>query len=429
MTKFKLSTSTALALILSSTAVFADVTPEDVWQSWQDAAASMGQKVTAASADRVGDALVVKGVMVAMSGAAGSTVSFDTISFKDNGDGTVGIVLPDSYPVTIIIPEKGSDTGQTDLTINVAMPGAAITASGTPEALSYKTDAPTVTVSLGKVEPADGSTVDATAEVKLTGVTGNYAVEGAESGKKITEDFAAKTFDLKVKGSDPKTSSVFDMSTSIADFGGKFAVDGMNGDMTDLSAALKAGFAVDGGFSYGATSFEVNATNAGKPTKIAGSFGGGDLAITMDASKFHYASGSKATSVTVISPEIPIPDLTVGFGELAFDLLMPVAKSDTPAPFAFLTKIIDLKVSDAVWGLVDPTGGLPHDPATLILDTKGTATMTKDIMADAASVESGSNQPPGLLNSLDLNQLDLQPIQLGGSTVNNLEHEHHLEDR
>ena len=409
MTKWKLAGSTALVLIMSSAASFADVTPEDVWQAWQDGAAAMGQKVTADSATRDGDALVVKGVKIAMDGTTGGTAAFDTISFKDNGDGTVGIVLPDSYPVTVVAPEKGSDTGKTDLTINVAMPGATITASGTPDALSYKTDAPEVTIALGDIKPADGSKVDATAELKLTGVTGTYLVEGAESGKKLTEDFAAKSFDLKVKGTDPKTQSAFDMSASIADFGGKVAIDGMpGGTITDLNAALKAGFAVDGGFKYGATSFDINANDAGKPTKVAGSLGGGDLAITMDASKLHYASGSKAVSLTINSPDIPVPDLTVGLGEAAFDLLMPVAKSDSSADFALLTKIVDLKVSDAIWGMIDPTAALPHDPATLIIDTKGTATMTKDIMAEANAVEGGNDAPPGMLNSLNLNQFDLK---------------------
>ncbi|MEO7382211.1 MAG: DUF2125 domain-containing protein [Paracoccaceae bacterium] len=406
--KWKLTTGTAIALLLTSTAVFADVTPEDVWQAWQDAAGSMGQKVTADSANRDGDALVVKGISIAFDGDKGGTATFDTVSFVDNGDGTVGIVFPDSYPVTLSVPPSGSDTGPTAVNLTANMPGATITASGTPEAISYKTDAPEIGVTLDSVKPADGSVVDASADVKLTGATGTYLVEGAESGKKITEDFSAKSLDIKIKGADATRASAFDMTASIADFGGKIAVDGISGDMTDLNAALKAGFAFDGSFTHGATSFDINATDAGKPTKIAGSFGSGDLAVTLDANKLHYASGSKTASVTITSPEIPVPDLTLGFGELAFDLLMPVAKSDTPADFAFVTKIIDLKVSDAVWALIDPTGGIPHDPATLIFDTKGTATITKDIMTDAANVEAGNDAPPGLLNSLDLNQLDLK---------------------
>ena len=410
MTKWKLTTSTAIALILSSCAVFANVTPEEVWQSWQDAAAAMGQKVTAESATRDGDTLVVSGISMAMAkGGSGGSASIETISFTDNGDGTVDIVLPDSYPVKMTIPPSGTETTPTELKMDVAMAGASITASGTPEAVSYQTDAPEIRMTLDAINGADAEAVNATATLKMTGVAATYLVEGAESGKKITEDFAAKSFDLKIKGSDKATQSEFDMTASLADFGGKFVIDGMpGGAMTDLATALKAGFAMDGSFSYGATSFDINASDAGKPTRIAGTLGGGDVAITMDATKLHYGSGSKAVSLTINSPDIPIPDLTVGFGETAFDLLMPVAKSATPAPFGLVAKIIDLKVSDAIWGMIDPTGGLPHDPATLIVDTRGTVTLTKDLMTDAAAMESGSTEPPGEINSLDLTQLNLK---------------------
>ncbi len=408
MTKWKLAGSTALVLVMGSVASFADVTPEDVWKAWQDGATAMGQKVTAGSTTRDGDALVVKGISIVFAGDKGGTASFDTVSFKDNGDGTVGIVFPDSSPVKMSVPPSGSETGPTEIALTLGLAGAAITASGTPEAISYKTDAPEIGLKLDSVKPADGSVVDAAADIKLTGVTGTYAIEGAESGKKITEDFAAKSFDLKVKGTDAKGGSPFDVTASIADFAGKFAVDGINGDMSDLNAALKAGFALDGGFTYGATAFDLNASTDGKPTKIAGSLGGGDLTLAMDASKLHYSSGSKAVSLTINSPDIPVPDLTVGLGEAAFDLLMPVAKSDSSADFALLTKIVDLKVSDAIWSMIDPTAALPHDPATLIIDTTGTATMTKDIMAEANAVQSGNDAPPGMLNSLNLNQFDLK---------------------
>ena len=408
MTKWKLAGGTAAALLMGSSALWADVTPAEVWQGWQDAATAMGQTVTADSEDEDGDSLVIKGITVATTGdTSGASAKFDTITLTDNGDGTVGIIMPDSYPITITPPAEGNDDGPKEVTLNVSMPGAKITASGTPEAISYATDAPQFTMTLAPMTKADGTPIDATVEVKMTGTTGSYLVEGAESGKKITEDFAAKSLDLKVKGSDPDTQSDFDMTLSLADFGGKFAIDGMpSGEMTDLAAALKAGFALDGSWTYGATAFDVNAMDAGKPTAIKGTFGGGDGAIAMDATKLRYAAGGKALSVTINSPDIPIPDLTVELGESAFDLLMPVAKSDTPADFTLLTKIIDLKVSEAIWGMIDPTAALPHDPATLIVDTKGTVTLTQDIMTDAAGMENG--EPPGMLNSLDLTELDVK---------------------
>ena len=78
-------------------------------------------------------------------------------------------------------------------------------------------------------------------------------------------------------------------------------------------------------------------------------------------------------------------------------------KSDTPQDFAFLTKVVDFTVSDDVWGLFDPAGMLARDPATLILDVKGTGLWTKDIMDPEVQMEGA--EPPGELHSLDLTQV------------------------
>ena len=60
--------------------------------------------------------------------------------------------------------------------------------------------------------------------------------------------------------------------------------------------------------------------------------------------------------------------------------------------------------------MADPGKALKHDPATLIIETKGQATMTRDIFADATALEGGSTAAPGLLNALDLTKLSLKAL-------------------
>ncbi len=93
----------------------------------------------------------------------------------------------------------------------------------------------------------------------------------------------------------------------------------------------------------------------------------------------------------------------VGFAETALNVLIPASKSDTPQDFAFLTKVVDLTISDDVWGLFDPAATLSREPATFILDTKGTGRWLQDIMDPEVQME--GVEPPGELNSLDLTQL------------------------
>ena len=92
MTLRTLTRGSAFLLILMASPLMAAVTPEQVWQGWQDASAAMGNKVSADSATRDGDSLVVKNVKIG--DATTGMASLGTIRLKDNGDGTVAILLP-----------------------------------------------------------------------------------------------------------------------------------------------------------------------------------------------------------------------------------------------------------------------------------------------------------------------------------------------
>ncbi|MEO8243183.1 MAG: DUF2125 domain-containing protein [bacterium] len=507
------SSLTAAAFILSSQAVWADVTPDEVWQNWQGMAAGQGTTITAASTETNGDTLVVKGVVVTMTGTGGNdTISIDELRFTDKGDGTVAIVLPDSYPIQLHTAAAKDVEGAkpVDLTLNVSMPGANITASGVPQSLSYATEMPVFEVSADTNQGEGDAAMHVVANAKLTGVKGNYLVEAGESGTNMTEDFASKTLAVTVKTTGAKPGSDVDVTLSLADIAGKAELTGMPATgADDFEAALKSGMTLDASASYGIGSLDVTGEDAGAPMKVAGTLGGGGFALALDANKFHYDAtgksvalnvagtdgsngeaftltaalsdlsskidiqganwsakdssdfpaalkagltvaggsglgassfdfaggasgqetrmklslggadtgfsldaskmhfnlGSKALSVNIASPEIPVPDLSADLSELAVDLAMPVAKSTLPAPFTVLAKVVDFKVADSLWAMVDPAGSLPHDPATLIIDTKGSATLTKDLMTEATAMEGGSSDSPGLLNTLDIPQI------------------------
>lgn len=408
MTLRALAGSSAIALLMTSSAGLADVTPEQVWQGWQDATAAMGNKVSAESATREGDTLVVSNISIGGGAKDQPTVTIGKMSFTDKGDGTVAVVLPDSYPLTISVPPTEVDAKPTTIKLDVAMPGASIIASGTPEAINYKTDAPEVSIKLGSIDGTDAQKVNATGEIRLTGLAGTYVTEPGDL-QTLTEDFSLKALNAAVSGSDQASNSEFTLTANLADIVAKAAIKSPKGsDMADLQGALAKGATMDVGFTYGATSFDVNATDAGKPTQISGSLGGGSLAMAMDAARLDYSTDSKTVALKIASPDIPIPDAAVNWGQAAFHLLMPVSKSDTPADFALMLNLTDLSVADGIWAMIDPTGGLKHDPATLVIDTKGKVTLTKDLLTDATGLENA--EPPGQLNAFDLTALTLRAL-------------------
>lgn len=406
MKHWKLAGSTAFIALMSGSGAFADVTAEDVWQNWQDMSASYGQTVVAASAERDGDALVATGVKISSS-KDGVIVdaNIDEITFTDNGDGTVEVTMSESYPIALTMPAGEEGGTPTNLTISVSQPGMLMTASGTPEATNYDFEAPTLTIKLEAIEGVDAAAVDATVEATMTAVVGKYLVEGAEAAKKVASEFSAQSMALTVVGEDKVAGSSMRIVGTFADLAGKTNGNFLAADMmADLPAALKAGFAADGTFSYGAMSLDFDVTDAKGPTKLVATGEGGDMTFALDAAKMNYGVGSKGISLTVSSPDIPFPNLKLGYSEAAFNMLMPVGTSAEPADFALLSKLVGFTISDEVWGMFDPAGNLPHDPATVIVDAKGKVKMTTDLF-DQAAMDALAEAPPGELHALDVTEI------------------------
>ncbi len=414
MAKFIFAGSTALALVFGASGAMAQVTAEEVWQSWKAMSASVGQTITTTSEARQGDTLVVEGLALAINDPSGLVAQsqIGTIRFRDTGTGTVEVTLPESYPVSMTIPPDGTASGgATTLKLTVSQPGMLMTAGGNATDTSYDFTAPTIGIDVTEVANAKGP-VNVKFDAKLAGVSGRYMMAGPVGAKKLDSSFAATS--AVFTGNGTEDASTFAVNVNIADLKGTTRGTFLGADMmANMAGALNAGFASDGGMSYGKTSFDVNVDDAGSQTKVTGTMDGGNIDFGLDKAQLTYAIGMKAADYTITGSAIPMPQVNLGFAEFAFNLLMPVSKSDTPQNFSYLTKIVDLKLSDDIWALFDPMGQLPRDPATLIIDTKGTARLTADIM-DPAATAAIQNAFPGELNSLDLTELRLK---LAGAEV------------
>ncbi len=152
MKTWQLAGSTAALAIIAATGAVADVTPEEVWQNWHDMASGYGQSVTTTGIKRDGDTLVVSGLTISMD-SEGETVSttIEELNFTDLGDGSVEITLSDSYPLTFKSAAVG-ETAASEAKFTIASPCMVMTASGTPDAVSYDIEAPSTTATLDSID-------------------------------------------------------------------------------------------------------------------------------------------------------------------------------------------------------------------------------------------------------------------------------------
>lgn len=401
---------TALVSTLAALPAFA-ITPEEVWKNWQDLSASYGQTVTTESVVQDGTDIVVTGLVIRQDDPTATVEGrLDQVTFADNGDGTVAITLSETFPMTMTVTEDGADPVTIGITLR--QPGMEILASGDVENAKYDFTAPEFSVALESIEGVDAEAVNLTAEATISNMTGSYLLAGPADRRTLDSTFAAESLNLTIAGKDTDptpaegeaaTPSEFNMALAMADLAGTTKGTILSAAMMqDFQAALASGFETQGGFSAGATTYDFSLTEPTGVTSMTGAGESSNITVAMGKDAFNYGGGAKNVTMTLNTPEIPFPDMKLSYAEAAFNLLLPVAPSEAPGDFAFLTKLVDLTISDELWGIFDPAAVLPRDPATIIIDTKGKARVTADI-TDAEAMASGV--PPGELHALDITEL------------------------
>jgi hypothetical protein len=125
----------------------------------------------------------------------------------------------------------------------------------------------------------------------------------------------------------------------------------------------------------------------------------------MGADGLAYNGSQNNMAITANVAGLPFPiDMSMVKG--AFNLSMPVSKSEDPQDFAFGITLGEFKMSDVIWSIFDPAGQLPRDPATMVVDLSGKAKLLVDFLDPDAAAQLASEQP-GEVQSLTVNKLQL----------------------
>lgn len=399
MQNWVLAGTTAAVVVIGGLSAQAQVTPEEVWQNWQMLGASYGQAIVSDSVSREGDTLVVRNMKILMD-QDGATVdgALEEVRFRDLGDGTVEITMSDSFPIQMKMPAEDGKTQELNLTIS--QPGLRMVAGGNAAETSYSLDGPSVGVAMQAIQ--EGVTL-ADTTLKLTAMTGNYQVASQGGVSALDSRLEVQNLSFTLRADD--AGNTVDVNGTLAGLQVKSSGNFLGvAAMENMAEALKAGFASTLDLGYGAGSFVFDVVDSGKPTRITATNETGHVKFDLNGQNLRYALGGTGVSMVMSGADIPFPELKINYGEASVDFLMPVVRSAEPADFGFLTRIVDLTVSDEIWGMIDPTATLPRDPATLVIDAKGTATLAVDLFDEAAMARLG-DAPPGTLNSLSIADL------------------------
>ena len=386
----------ALPFTLVAQAAWADLTPQDVWGDWRSYMEGMGYEI-AATETANGDTLAVSDISLsfAMPEAQGDiTMSLGTISFDQNSDGTVAIIMPDVMPITMT-GNGGLPNSDFSMEMTYTQSGQALTASGDPKAVTYLYTAQSFAMDLVQMM-AGGQDIgqqDIRMKVNGTDVSSTTTMTiGDMRGYEQSGSIANVAYDIFVKSieGDEGQGAIKGNIDGVSIAGtGTIPLEIVDG--ADVAAMLNAGFDITGtiGYAAGSSAFDIKDPQNGNYVMNSTSQGG-EIGVKMGADGLAYDVSQRGLNLSVVAEAMPVP-IDIQMAESGFNLAMPVSKSDEVQDFAFGIKMSDFTMSDFIWGMFDPSAQLPRDPATIVLDLTGKAKLLIDWMNPEAAAQMTGN--------------------------------------
>ena len=415
----------ASALAASSGSALADVSPQDVYDSWGDYFASFGYSLDAEPLYRGGNITLPTLNLVfeipagtTPGSASGGTVTMTVadIQLNDNGDGTVEVLFPANTPV--VVSGEGIEGENFTFKADFLSENYKTIVSGTPDVMTYTMAADSIGLAAVSFEGDDGlKQVPGKIGFSMTGAKGTSVMDSSKGGFAITQDFTAETlkYDVDinmVEGDNPGYLIWNGLINDVASTSDMTLPEEF--DMNDMAAAMKAGYAVRGSLTYQSGQGGIDFEDTEEKFKVTTSSTGGAFLMDMSRDGIAYDVSSTGMVLHVEGKDVPFPiDTTIG--QTRFGISIPVEAREDEQKFSATIGLTDLAIPEMVWMMADPTGGLPHDPVTEEIALSGNGVLNVDIMDQDAMMALGMSQKvPGQLNGVKLDSL---VVKAAGATI------------
>jgi len=391
-------------VLLIAQAAHADVTAQDVWADWKDYMSSTGYEITATETESSGK-LTVSDITMSMDFEGDSfSMTMGSLDFIENGNGTVNIVMPTTFPMSFNVNADG-DAISGDLLYT--HDGSPMIVSGDTSEMAYNYTVATSAISLANLV-IDGDAVPADAimlNVNVTDMVSNTLMKiGDVRSYSQNMTMASVAYDFMFQEPEGDDGATFNGALQGLEFTGDMTIPEVD-DPSDVAAMLKAGMAYVGGFTFESGNTNVKGSDGPDNFDFQTSSNGGAINIGLSPAGVNYDVTQRDTTLNMMGSDIPFP-VSLSMKEMGMNFAMPLTKSDEEQDFALGIALREFAVPDMLWGLIDPAGELPRDPANLVVDLSGKGKLFFDLVDEEqmAAVESGEEMP-GEVNSLSINEI------------------------
>ncbi len=130
------------------------------------------------------------------------------------------------------------------------------------------------------------------------------------------------------------------------------------------------------------------------------------FSLDFDSGETSYDMAATGLETSVQGNALPFP-ISTSVDEMTFGLTLPLAASETPQTFGLRAGLKGVQISDLMWVMLDPTRGIPHDPATVHVDLSGQANWLLDVLNPQMVEEWDDSKPPFDLHSMRMRGLEV----------------------
>ncbi len=373
--------TTALALIASPT--LADITPEELWQSWQETSSHFGASLTAGSESREGAVLILRDVT--------STIDFGFVRLEQVIS-QIELEALEHGSVSVTFDSNISGTGsfnldnapQQSMFITGQLEGAQGVVTGTANDYIYDFSIGHMQMA-GTMEVGEAGGVQGQAKsiASYAGLNGKIHYTASNEGMNIEYSFTLDRLENTQDTSNPIGSSERSFKQSQHSTAEEYR--------GDVSLFLPAGSALSANQSFIPEGFtmaaDVNIGHMNITQKTSSPYFNMDIgidqqdmgiSIAVDGQNISLATSGKATSFTLGMPALGSQPYHTEFEDAAFALTLPYRLSDTPQEAQFTLSLGGVSVSDSIWALADPENTLSRAPADFAISAKFLTTLLLD---------------------------------------------------
>ena len=407
--------SPAVALLLSSTSAFADITPQDVLQSWRGFYAGFGATISSDTpevADGITRFTNLRTDMNMINTEA--HYNFSWVDMKSNADGSVDITFSPEGNASTLSKVSG---GNAESQISYDLSALTIHSEGTPGDIRYSYNAPVITIHQSQNLPD----VDISMTIALENWQGTAL--SVDDGEGLVSDSAESTFDslsAKVVFEPRRENPVYldYIAESIS-----VAYDVSLPRTPPPDAPQLSDFYLDGMvFGLSLNTGPATTTVDQKTSKGDGRFSfiqsSGEITTAFAENALSYGFTAMGANLSLVNtPSQPV-DFTAAFERAHLGFTMPVRKADAPAPFALAMALEGFTMGEEIWARFDPEATLSHAPAGFSFSVNGTMKLFVDLMDQTAVM--AIRGAPFELRSLSLSSLNLQFEGMGLTGIGDL---------